>query len=461
MRKTASLIVEHGKGYRYHLNVPKALQSILGRRWFTAYLGRIGEPAALEAAAALAVEHRKIMRAAERLAVGDKATLASAGGVPGLARHLEAARWLGNAMAHRAALSYSPDSAADVGDVDGSYDPDGADAGKQALAHLDAVQTRDASKATAEAHRKLLAKVTPANGADPWQRLVGLWARGIRNEQAKRRMRRYVAKFVAHCGCTHPRDVTAAHARSFRDELEKDTDVNADGQQHCLSTLQRLLSVGKSEGLVTGDNPFAGVKVRKAPTKFAEKKGRGEFSPAQLKMILSKAATIGGDFELVTKALAYHGARSGEICQMRGDDVMRVDGVLCMSIHDLTGSVKNTHSVRVVPIHGACAAAIEKLAKERQGGWLFRRYGRPNYAGNFYQQEASKFLRGVCGIIDPKLTCHSLRHSWTTTARAVSMPDAVEKRIQGHVIARNDQHARYGSVDVKTMQKWLRKIVID
>lgn len=45
-------------------------------------------------------------------------------------------------------------------------------------------------------------------------------------------------------------------------------------------------------------------------------------------------------------------------------------------------------------------------------------------------------------------------------ACATGMPTAVEKRLQGHVIARGDQHALYGDVGVKLMAKWLTKIVV-
>jgi integrase len=53
-------------------------------------------------------------------------------------------------------------------------------------------------------------------------------------------------------------------------------------------------------------------------------------------------------------------------------------------------------------------------------------------------------LRGVCGIMDPDLTLHSVRHSWITAARAAGVDDATSDRITGH--DKRTVSARYGSM---------------
>ena len=44
--------------------------------------------------------------------------------------------------------------------------------------------------------------------------------------------------------------------------------------------------------------------------------------------------------------------RSGEVCQLRPEDVRERDGVLCFSINEEKNkTVKNQHSIRMIPIH--------------------------------------------------------------------------------------------------------------
>jgi len=73
---------------------------------------------------------------------------------------------------------------------------------------------------------------------------------------------------------------------------------------------------------------------------------------------------------VAVRLLAYHGARSGEICQLRIDDVTELYGVPVLRIHDKFGSVKNLFSVRDVPIHPTCMG-IAEYAKAAKGPWLF------------------------------------------------------------------------------------------
>src|SRR5690606_17512930 len=45
------------------------------------------------------------------------------------------------------------------------------------------------------------------------------------------------------------------------------------------------------------------------------------------------------------------GARINEICQLRTQDILEIDGVLCFRITGEAGQIKNSASDRAVPIH--------------------------------------------------------------------------------------------------------------
>ena len=56
-------------------------------------------------------------------------------------------------------------------------------------------------------------------------------------------------------------------------------------------------------------------------------------------------AVLPADDQIVMRLLAYHGARSKEICQLRCTDVTTLMGVPVIRIHDRTGgTVKNRHA---------------------------------------------------------------------------------------------------------------------
>ncbi len=50
---------------------------------------------------------------------------------------------------------------------------------------------------------------------------------------------------------------------------------------------------------------------------------------------------------------AYSGARIAEVCQLRREDIVTIDGIWCMRITAEAGPLKTASSERVVPLHSA------------------------------------------------------------------------------------------------------------
>ena len=50
---------------------------------------------------------------------------------------------------------------------------------------------------------------------------------------------------------------------------------------------------------------------------------------------------------------AYSGARVSEICQLRREDLVEIEGIWCMKVMPEAGSVKTSGSERVIPLHPA------------------------------------------------------------------------------------------------------------
>ncbi|WP_412494839.1 tyrosine-type recombinase/integrase [Vibrio cyclitrophicus] len=142
-------------------------------------------------------------------------------------------------------------------------------------------------------------------------------------------------------------------------------------------------------------NPFSGLSGSKSsplrvvsedgniPSEQSDKK---PFDTAELKEIFSHPVYTAGKIGRFNKIrLCYQywvmlialvtGARGGEICQMRVIDVRSIDSVKCFIIHegDVLQSVKNTNSVRYVPIPEKLfeLGFEEYFDSVKDGEWLF------------------------------------------------------------------------------------------
>jgi integrase len=69
---------------------------------------------------------------------------------------------------------------------------------------------------------------------------------------------------------------------------------------------------------------------------------------------------------------AYTGARVSEICQLRAEDVLQIDGIWCLPITAEAGWLKNINSERVVPIHSTLLSSGFLELRRSQSGPFFK-----------------------------------------------------------------------------------------
>ena len=437
---------EHRGGFKYKKAVPSDLHSIIGRKAWTKYLGAIARPKAELEARALSLDHDRLIQALRALNPAELGKIAAAGGLKG----------------YVATTKNAEDAAAFIEAGAGRYEPDPNapedQYEREAVAIFRARHEVAQLDGEAAAGKNVLAKLDPKNRTlSSLGALIDTWVR-VANPRSARsigKMKLYVGRFIATVGDLTPAEVTADHAAGFRDLLEKRTDiasVTADKHLHALHT---LFNVARSERIVDR-NVFHGVKIHKAG-KFADGVKKKALQPAQVRAIFSKLPGESEDFQWIVRLLAYHGARSGEICQLRREDVTEQFGVPVLRIHDTFGSLKNKASMRDIPIHPACMGIVA-YAKAAAGPWLFSLQPKTGERSGKFQRYASTWLRSKVGIKDPALTMHSLRHTWRTLAREKDMPEPVSRAIMGHALG-TDDHAGYGGVpSLKVRAKWIRKI---
>ncbi|HEY0271410.1 MAG TPA: DUF6538 domain-containing protein [Sphingomonas sp.] len=191
-------------------------------------------------------------------------------------------------------------------------------------------------------------------------------------------------------------------------------------------------------------NPAAGVSVR-VPKRH---RPRGaSFTSAEARTILSASLSkdqgrVSPEHALARRWIpwicAYSGARVGEIAQMRGCDIVQIEGVWAMRITPEAGSTKSGQT-RIVPLHAHLVEqGLLKIAARAGEGPMFYdpKRGRGGSAGNAHHKKVGERLAGWVrdlGVNDPHVQPnHAWRHLFKTLARRAGIEPEVRDVIQGH-----------------------------
>jgi integrase len=249
------------------------------------------------------------------------------------------------------------------------------------------------------------------------------------------------------------------HVRGYRDyliarHLSKRTVENRLG---FLSTLMRHGMREMVEQLTF--NPFENIDVIGA-TGLRKPKDRRAYAVSELNSIFSsRLYTEGYRPDGQTADAAYWvpiigpfvGARIEEVCQLRIEDVQRVNGVWCVRICDLgmDQNVKNTSSFRRVPLHEMViksgflvyAARMAKAGHDR----LFPTLTNDN-ANGIYSNSVGKwygrYLESI-GLTDHRLDYHSFRYTFRQQCSLCGVENEVRDALTGHWLNKNDSGRAY------------------
>lgn len=431
--------------YRAQRVVPRRLQGLVGVPLWQKHIGKATRATAARVALDFAVEKGRLIESLNALTDSERAKIVAAGGLD---------KWINRSVSEKqhilADLPFIEHEAARLPYAATDLDKQLATEAQGTLARLDVIE---------RTARKLLGDHTGTLTG-----LVDLWkkVRAPRNPATEGSARRALKHFIAICGDLDPRDVTADHARAFRDRLDKDG--------HSVATITKWLyrmhavfAVGVAEGKVT-TNPYYKIKA------FGRTNGKASdrrmpFSRDQIKLILSRCHELKPDDCMVAKLMINHGARPSELCQLRCVDVLEVDGVPALRITDEgeDGTLKNTESFRTIPIHPACVQEVLALVTARRAAgkaMLFDYSFVPSKGtrSHRFSEKFNNWLRGKLKITDKRLVAYSARHSFKDACRAATMPEYIANQIMGHRLAKGHAGGYGIGVSVPELAKWLERI---
>lgn len=156
---------------------------------------------------------------------------------------------------------------------------------------------------------------------------------------------------------------------------------------------------------------------------------------------------------------AYTGARVAELCQLRREDVVSVDGIWCIRITPEAGPLKTLSSDRIVPIHSALLGeGFMKFVHTVPAGPLFKALTPDKFGsrGGNGTKMLGRWVRAL-GIADTKISPnHSWRHRLKTLARMHEVRLDIGDALVGH--GHRSVGDGYGEFPIAALQRELEKI---
>ena len=188
-------------------------------------------------------------------------------------------------------------------------------------------------------------------------------------------------------------------------------------------------------------NPFAKIKI-KVPKARRHRDGKA-FTEAEARTILKAALAItnprtkgAAARRWVPWLCAYSGARAGEITQLRGVDVVIVEGVNAINITPEAGTVK-TREARTVPLHPHLVdqGFLAFVRASGQGPLFYKAQDRKHSTTEATNPPKARYVKvrehlaawvRRLGVIDPEVKPN---HAWRDTFKLIGHRHDISERV--------------------------------
>lgn len=307
------------------------------------------------------------------------------------------------------------------------------------------------------------ASVRPSGGGATLIILFEGWAKESDPRPSTRDLwRTHIERFIEFVGHDDARSVTRPDVVRWKQHL---LDLNNSPKTINDSKLAALKAIFRwgGENELCEANPAQGVSVRRSARAGEAMLG---FSIAEARTILTAAASADDDAcRWVPQLCAQSGARVGEICQLRVEDIGQEDGIWYMDLRAESGTLKNAWSQRKVPLHSSLVSrGFITFVKSRGSGPLFydpakRRPSAKKPQGSIVAKRVANWVHTLgldVGKAARKAPNHAWRHLFRTLARDAKVADSVASAILGHRPATVGES--YGEARLVTMAEAIERM---
>lgn len=292
--------------------------------------------------------------------------------------------------------------------------------------------------------------------------LYNAWAKGQKQVRTRDTYRRFVEEFESLFRALPVVSIDKQeHVLGYRDYLascglSRDTVKNRIGG---LRTLVRFGMDEKSKLVSLVKNPFLKIDLRMIP-ETPDDELRRSFEFEELRAVFHSKLYI-GQMEVRGQCVEvarwgplvgmFAGPRIEELCQLRVDDVFRINGHWTIRIANLDPEqhLKTPGSYRLVPMHKElieCGflrfvakqklAGNERLFPSLKSSNKYKRYS------NAYGKWHSRFLDNL-GHLDDELCFHSYRYNFKQQLGLCGATDEVKDALLGHWLVKSVPGKRY------------------
>ena len=204
-----------------------------------------------------------------------------------------------------------------------------------------------------------------------------------------------------------------------------------------LRKLSAFLNWCKANGYIE-DNPLAGLKMMTGAAKDARLSYENEDLLKLLNLTTLQNEARKHPWRYWLPLLGrYTGARLEELCQLHVADISQVHGTPCFRIDDHENqNLKNDASRRIIPIHPTLIdLGLLEHVESLKGQGVVRLFPELTPTRGKLGHAPSKWFsryRHKEGVIDPRKTFHSFRHTMIDELRDAGVQDSLVKRLVGH-----------------------------
>ena len=194
------------------------------------------------------------------------------------------------------------------------------------------------------------------------------------------------------------------------------------------SRLKGVWNEAKNNGFIDGDNPFVGhVPISaKVSSKYQL------FDNDELQDVLKLTAQESKPMRLVTKMALFTGARQSEICNLKVENFVKVEG--CYVLYITSG--KNDAAVRTIALSDKLSSEVKDIAQGRSGDE--RLFG---IESDTVSRRFSALKSKV--VTDGSKVFHSFRVHYATAAQRSGVNEYITAELIGHSVAKSMSYGYY------------------